>query len=194
MDRIGLIWSMSTRSEIHVLKGHSNYVTSVAFSSVGTYLVSGSNDRTVRFWNVLTGMAVRDPQSGHPFWVNSLAFSPKGYEFSPGSNEDMRVWDIRAQTSLEKFKAGETNSGLNEDELSSRWNASRAHSDVKNDGWARDGGKLPLWVPLQYRSEINGGTKLVIGAQGRDTMSPEVDYRKIFKYSGKRWADVYSHS
>ena len=38
-----------------LLQGHTNYVTSVAFSPDGTRIVSGSHDNTVRVWD-----AVRD--------------------------------------------------------------------------------------------------------------------------------------
>ena len=36
-------------------RGHSWYVSSVAFSTDGTKVVSGSNDKTVKIWNVESG-------------------------------------------------------------------------------------------------------------------------------------------
>lgn len=72
-----------------------------------------------------------------------------------------------------------------------RWNAIRAHM-VNSDGWVRDGDKLFLWVPWQYRLDIKDGTRLVIDSQGQDTVRPEVDYRKVFKYSRLRWKDIYT--
>ena len=39
----------------HTLKGHSGWVTGVAFSSDGRRLASGSWDQTVKFWDVPTG-------------------------------------------------------------------------------------------------------------------------------------------
>ena len=35
--------------------GHSDWVSSVAFSPDGTKVVSGSEDRTVKIWNVESG-------------------------------------------------------------------------------------------------------------------------------------------
>jgi WD40 repeat protein len=39
----------------HLFTGHSEPVTSVCFSPDGTRIVSGSNDKTVRIWNAVTG-------------------------------------------------------------------------------------------------------------------------------------------
>ena len=41
------------------LTGHSNWVTSVAYSPDGKHIVSGSYDSTVKVWNAATGKQVR---------------------------------------------------------------------------------------------------------------------------------------
>ena len=40
---------------MHTLTGHSDRVTSVAFSRDGTHIVSGSDDKLVKIWNTETG-------------------------------------------------------------------------------------------------------------------------------------------
>ncbi|GAG43641.1 unnamed protein product, partial [marine sediment metagenome] len=35
------------------LEGHKKYVTSVGFSPDGKYIVSGSNDKTIKIWDIL---------------------------------------------------------------------------------------------------------------------------------------------
>lgn len=63
-----------------------------------------------------------------------------------------------------------------QDELRVHWNARRAGMDSLNgEGRVRDGERLLLWVPFQYRLDINCGTKLVIDARARDTVRQEVD-------------------
>ena len=42
---------MNKRSEITTLKGHTDFVYSVAFSPDRKLLVSGSGDKTVKLWN-----------------------------------------------------------------------------------------------------------------------------------------------
>ena len=41
------------------LTGHSNWVTSVAYSPDGKHVLSGSDDKTVKIWDAQTGKLVR---------------------------------------------------------------------------------------------------------------------------------------
>jgi hypothetical protein len=46
------VWDLAAKQEVMVLRGHSGLVTAVALSPDQTYLVSGSEDRTVRIWGM----------------------------------------------------------------------------------------------------------------------------------------------
>src|SRR5262245_31078458 len=67
----GEVWSQLLR----VLEGHGGSVKSVAFSSDGKYLASGSDDSTVRLWDAATGAPIGRPLEGHTRSIWSVAFS-----------------------------------------------------------------------------------------------------------------------
>lgn len=64
-------------------KGHTDRVNSVAFSPDGKMLVGGSEDNTVRLWEVATGKLLRT--ISHNGKVRSVAFSPDGKILASGS-------------------------------------------------------------------------------------------------------------
>ncbi len=76
------------------LEGHSNAVNSVAFSPSGDCIISGSDDNTLRLWD-LKGNAIGAPFEGHSNAVRSVAFSPSGDCIISGSNDrTLRLWQV----------------------------------------------------------------------------------------------------
>jgi WD40 repeat protein len=79
-------------------------VNSVAFSSDGLQVVSGSNDNTIRIWNVERGKE-EQKLKGHSSQVNSVAFSPDGLQVVSGSNDKtIRIWNVKRGDEEQKLE------------------------------------------------------------------------------------------
>jgi WD40 repeat protein len=78
-------------------------VRTVAFSPDGTLLASGSDDETVRFWDVESGRMIGEPLHGHQGRVMSVAFSPAGDRLvSCSLNDRLILWDVKERRVLEE--------------------------------------------------------------------------------------------
>lgn len=74
------------------LTGHTNSVYSMAFSSDGHLLASGSFDQTIKLWNVQTRQLLHTLQ-GHTSNVYGVAFSPDGRLLASGSGDKtIKLW------------------------------------------------------------------------------------------------------
>ena len=80
---------------IAVLSGHTREVNCVTFSSDGTSLVSGSDDFTVKLWDIQTGGVVKT-FSGHTKGVWSVSTSADCTTIASGSLDNtIHLWDIQ---------------------------------------------------------------------------------------------------
>ena len=83
----------STGAELVTLSGHTAIVTSGAFSTDGTWIVSGSDEQSVRVWDASTGTELAT-LNGHSLGVESVAFSPDCTRIVFGSSgKSVRMWD-----------------------------------------------------------------------------------------------------
>jgi WD40 repeat protein len=75
------------------LKGHSGWVTAVAFTADGRRLASGGWDQTVKLWDVATGQGLGNIASEIK-GVEALAFSHDGHWLAvESSTNTVALWD-----------------------------------------------------------------------------------------------------
>ena len=99
------IWMYDAEMDkaLDLLTGHTNWVLSVAFSPDGSLLASGSDDKTVRVWDVSTSTELwtRHEHNGR---TTDVVFSPDGKTLASASEDyTIRLWDVRTGTHLRKL-------------------------------------------------------------------------------------------
>jgi WD40 repeat protein len=97
--RIDLL-DLATGHRIAALDGHTDVVTSLAFSRDGRFLVSGSTDKSVRIWDVEIRKQVF-ALSGHEDAVTCVAISADGRTVASGGLDTVvRLWDASTGATL----------------------------------------------------------------------------------------------
>ncbi|RWA05589.1 hypothetical protein EKO27_g9520 [Xylaria grammica] len=110
-DRVQL-WNVAARRlagavRYQMLEGHTGVVIAVAFSHDGEMLVSGSEDGTIRVWDVATGELQKtiEPQMEH---VYAVAFSPDNKTLAVGGyigggDGAVSLWDVATGAHIDSF-------------------------------------------------------------------------------------------
>ena len=84
------LWRVSDGQELveKRMEGHSSTVQALAFSPDGQYVITGSDDHTVRMYDV-GGDGVREIKcfKGHKGWVQALTFTPDGRHIITASHD-----------------------------------------------------------------------------------------------------------
>ncbi|UUM22299.1 NACHT domain-containing protein [Mycoavidus sp. SF9855] len=87
--------------KVHTYTEHKAGVKSIAFSSNGQWLASGSRDKTVRLWHTSGNRSLAHTYAGHEDWVSSVAFSSDGQWLASGSDDQtVKLWFVSSNRSL----------------------------------------------------------------------------------------------
>jgi WD40 repeat protein len=86
------VLDVETGDRIALMEGHSSNVLTIAFSSDGSLIASGSEDTTIRVWNAEAGKEIHR-LDGHTQLVCSVAFSPDSqWIASASADKTERAW------------------------------------------------------------------------------------------------------
>jgi WD40 repeat protein len=145
----------------------------VAFSPDGTHIVSSSDDKTIRAWNVATGEQVLTELRRHDDLVSSVVFSADGNHIVSGSKEGkIQIWDAISGTKIVSLPEEECrqlgNSIFPEEPGVISDPTASSTIDIDNDGWITDSAtnekisKLPPAFNVKFTATC--GRSLVVGA------------------------------
>ncbi|KAH7169753.1 WD40-repeat-containing domain protein, partial [Fusarium flagelliforme] len=152
------IWDAGTGACLQTLEGHSESVSSVAFSADGQRLASGSHDKTVKIWDTATGACLQTLEIDRV--ITDLTFDPMTNSLLSTDigllNLDLLALPPTTDTRL-------TDATLR-DVRHSGWG-------ISTDGvWIVKDGKGMLWLPPEYRgmeSAVVGSTVAIGCRSGR---------------------------
>ena len=101
-NNIACIWDSKTGKLITSFKGHTHYISSVAFSPDQETILTGSGDKSARVWNVKTGKLLTTFLL-RTCGISAVAYSPKG-ETLLTCGGLIRLWDAKKGELIHIFK------------------------------------------------------------------------------------------
>jgi WD40 repeat protein len=74
----------------------------VAITPDGQTLVSGSDDRTIKLWDLKAPRLI-STLIGHSTWPNCVAISPDGQTFVSGEHKTIKIWQLNTGREISSF-------------------------------------------------------------------------------------------
>jgi WD40 repeat protein len=151
-DKTLKVWDISTLTpvgsgfsnpgELHTLLGHSSQVNTVAVTMDGRLAISGSSDRSLKVWDLESGVELRSLR-GHADDVEKVVITPDGRRVvSASGDKTIRVWDIKSGEQLHNLHGPQSIITILMLALDGRWIISSSFEDQTIKIWDIESGKL----------------------------------------------------
>ena len=92
------LWQVNTGKKVGILKGHTERVTCLAISCDGRILISGGQDKTIKFWDLQERKIIRTLDGyfdGHLGKITALALTPDNQTLiSCSADNSLKIWDV----------------------------------------------------------------------------------------------------
>lgn len=161
---------------LYTLTRHSDAVRSVAISSNGQILASGSWDKTINIWQLATGKLLQT-LSEHKAEVESIAISPNGQILASGDrNGQIKLWHLGSGKLLRTLTAppidnSKKGNSIYPDPINCVTFSADGQTLASGGGnirlWQVDSGKLRLTLYSQYP----GASSVVFSPDGQKLAS-----------------------
>jgi len=110
------MWDINSGKEVQQFQGNSGWVTSAAFSPNSKYVVTGSQNRSVRLWETSTGIGKQVQElaffstQGYPdSSLTMVTFSPDGRYVLGGDDRGMLLlWEVQSGKVIQELHTGAT--------------------------------------------------------------------------------------
>ena len=104
-DKLIKIWEIDYEDSIITLKGHDDWVRDVVFTPdgktlifyyhiVGKYLISASDDKTIRIWDLNVGRCLKQLADAHDQFITSVHYNLLYPLVASGDvNNNIKIWE-----------------------------------------------------------------------------------------------------
>ena len=93
-DKLLKLYDLENERELRSIAGHPEWISSIAFSPDGLYLLTGCGDNIMRLFSVYSGTQIRS-FTGHSEFISGVSFSYNGKLVASSSmDKKVKIFDF----------------------------------------------------------------------------------------------------